>query len=421
MLNVLRRSTYVRQIATLMTGTLMSQIIMLGSIPLLTRLYTPGEFGLYSLFVSIITILGKVSSLKYEQAIMLPKNPKDAEALLFLSLFITMALVVVCSMVVLVFHPFLMAYFDNNAVYVYLIPIGMFLLGTVQIFNAFSSRQQEYKMMTKVRVYNAFNAAAIQLSTRYFANMNGLVFGRLAADAFSLVYFATHIFRKNTLQLKRISRRRVTFNVYKHHHFPKFQSLTVFLNAVSQNVPVLLLGYFYSAEIAGYYALTARALQAPVGLVGSATREVFYQKASKLYAEGESFYKLYFHTTLNLLKIFLIPLAVVFFFGEELFGIVFGAHWTESGAYAEILIFWVLFLFINSPSIMSFSILSLQKVQMYVEILSLVVRAGSISLGFYMFDSIVLSITFFMFASVMVNIFVISYIFAKLRKRHQCV
>jgi O-antigen/teichoic acid export membrane protein len=73
----IKNNTYLLQIITLLSGTLLAQVVMLGFIPILTRLYTPAEFGIYSLFFSITSILGMVSSWKYDQAIMLPSSPKD--------------------------------------------------------------------------------------------------------------------------------------------------------------------------------------------------------------------------------------------------------------------------------------------------------------------------------------------------------
>ena len=72
-------------IATLVTGTAISQAVLFFATPFLTRLYTPEEFGVFALYVSIVMIISTISSWKYELAIMLPKEEEDAEALLFLS------------------------------------------------------------------------------------------------------------------------------------------------------------------------------------------------------------------------------------------------------------------------------------------------------------------------------------------------
>jgi O-antigen/teichoic acid export membrane protein len=417
MLENFKNNTYLKQIITLMSGSLMAQIIMLGSIPILTRLYTPSEFGIYSLFISIITIVGNISSLMYEQAIMLPKNDKDANALLFLSFIFTIITSIISFLIVIIFYPIILNYFNNNITLVYLLPIGVLFIGILQILNAYTSRNQFYKTMSKARVINAVNLSFIQVSTRYFGNFDGLVLGKLIADFINILYFINYHIKRNTIQLKNISKRRKKFNINKYHHFPKFQTPTVFLNSISQNIPILLLGYLYSAEVAGYYALTIRVLQAPINLIGASTREVFYQKASKMHANKENFFNLYYKTTINLFKLFLIPLLIISIFGEEIYSSIFGEKWSTAGIYSQILIYWILFLFINSPSIMSFSILNLQKIQMYIEIASAIFRFSSIILGFYIFNSVIYSLIFFMITSVLVNLFVIIYIYLKLKKR----
>lgn len=415
MLSNIKKNTYVIQILTLMSGTLVAQAVMLLSIPIITRLYSASEFGLYALFISIINIVGNISSLKYEQAIILSKREKDASSLLFISFVITSIIALVSFLVILSFDTLISPYF-NNSDSIYFIPLGILFVGLVQIFNAYSSRNQFYKVMAKVRMYNALNISFLQICTQYFLNFNGLILGKLTADLFTIFYFLRYHWKKNTLQLHSISRRRIQFNLTKHSNFPKFQSATVFFNSISQNIPILLLGYFYSLEIAGFYALTVRVLQAPIGLIGSSTREVFYQKASNLNINKKSFFDLYCKTTLFLFKLMILPLIVIFFFGGEIYSTFFGVSWYTSGKYSEILIFWFFFAFINSPSIVAFSILGLQKVQMFIEIISMILRFLSIFVGYYLFKSEISSLILFTITSTIINIYLIVFIYFKLKK-----
>jgi len=417
MLNRIRSSIYIRQIMTLMSGTLIAQAVTLAFIPIITRLYTPAEFGLYSLFYSIVIILGLVSSLKYDQAIMLPKSDKDAQALVFLSILLTITTVVLVIFGLIVFQDFFVNYFKGATHLVWMIPCGVLLLGLLQIFNAYSSRKQFYKKIATVKVANSLTVASVQSSSKYFFALDGLVPGKLIADGLSLLMLVKFHFKKQTLQLSALSKRRLKANVKRHDHFPKYQSFTVFLNAISQNIPVLLFASLYSAEVAGLYALTVRVLQVPVGLIGASTKEVYYQRASKMYANGENIFNLYKKTTLALLKIFIIPFLTVLFFGEYLFSFVFGEEWIEAGKMAKILIFWFLFLFINSPSVVTFSILKLQKVQMKLEIFSVIFRFSAIYAGFYFFNSYLYSVTFFLISSVIANLFVITYIYIQLKNK----
>jgi O-antigen/teichoic acid export membrane protein len=402
------------QIATLMSGALIAQVVTLAFIPIITRLYTPEEFGLYSAFFALISIIGSVSSLKYDQAIMLPKSDKDAQALLFLSSILTFIFTLLSFFLIIIFYDFILNYFDGNKFIIYFIPIGIFSIGMVQILNAYSSRNQFYKTLSKVRVLNAFSVVSIQGSIRYIMSLDGLIIGKIIADLISLFTLIKFHTKKQTLHLSSLSKRRIKVVSKKYDHFPKYQSITVFLNSISQNIPILLLTSLYSIEIAGFYALTIRVLRTPITLIGSATREVYYQKASKMYANNENFFNLYFKTTLGLLKLFIIPFILILFFGDYIFSFVFGQQWIISGEYSKILIFWYLFAFINSPSIMTYSILHIQSIQLKIEILSLFLRVIALYTGYYIYNDVINSIILFVIASVFINILLILIIYNKL-------
>jgi len=124
-------------------------------------------------------------------------------------------------------------------------------------------------------------------------------------------------------------------------------------------------------------------MQTPLLLVSSSTRAVFYQKASKMYANGDDIYPLYLKTTLGLLKLFIAPLIIILFFGEELFVFVFGQGWAESGLIAQIAIFWFLFGFISPPTTVMFNIYGLQRIRLIIQIITLGFRVLSIYLGYY--------------------------------------
>ena len=116
------------------------------------------------------------------------------------------------------------------------------------------------------------------------------------------------------------------------------------------------------------------------------------------------------------LKLFIIPLLIVLFFGEFLFDFIFGNEWMLSGRMAQILIIWFLFLFINSPSVMTYSILRIQNIQLKLEIASILFRFSSIYIGFYFFNSFMISIILFVVSSVIINIITIFIIYFKLNR-----
>ncbi|MDN5539770.1 MAG: oligosaccharide flippase family protein, partial [Comamonas sp.] len=86
MLNtLLGKSDFARSVLTLLTGTAFAQAIPLIISPVLTRLYSPDEFGAYALYTAIVSVLVVVATGQYENAVLLPKKELHAFSLVALA------------------------------------------------------------------------------------------------------------------------------------------------------------------------------------------------------------------------------------------------------------------------------------------------------------------------------------------------
>ncbi|HHB94167.1 MAG TPA: hypothetical protein ENK88_03390, partial [Campylobacterales bacterium] len=268
-------------------------------------------------------------------------------------------------------------------------------------------------------VIASFTTVTIQSISRYIFSLNGLVVGKVLSDISALLILVQFHIKKQTLQLKYLSKRRLGVNMKRHKNFPKYQSLSTLINSFSQNIPLLMFTSLFSPAIAGFYSLTYRAMQAPLLLVSSSTRAVFYQKASKMYSRGEDIYPLYLKTTLGLLKLFIAPLLIILIFGEDLFAFIFGQQWAESGLIAEIAIFWFLFSFISPPTTVMFNIYGLQQIRLIIQIVTLCFRVLAIYLGYYIYDSYIVSLVLFVIVGIVHNGGVMIYIYKKIENKRK--
>ncbi len=415
-INRLKQSSYLLHIVTLLTGTLMAQAIMLLFIPILTRIYNPSEFGIYSLFFAIASMVGMVSSLSYEQAIMLPKSDRDAQVLVFLSTIITIIVTIILAIVIYIFKEFFIEYFKNRTYMLWLLPFATFSIGLLQVFDAYSTRKEFYRKIATTKMGASIATVTIQSGSRYIFKLNGLVVGKMLSDIFALFLLISFHIKKQTLRLKYLSKRRLKANIKRHENFPKYQMASNLTNSISQNIPLFMFSALFSPAISGFYALTYRVMQVPMILISSSTRSVYYQKASKMYANREDIYPLYKKTTLGLIKIFIAPLIIIIFFGKEIFSFIFGNEWIESGLIAQISVIWFMFSFISPPTTVMFNILSLQRVRLIVQITTLFLRALTIYIGYYFYDSYIISLILFITIGVIHNIGVMIYIYSKIKK-----
>lgn len=161
--------------------------------------------------------------------------------------------------------------------------------------------------------------------------------------------------------------------------------------------------------------LTHRALNTPARLIGGSVRQVYYQRASKLFSENKSIKQLLKKTTIGLAKVSIIPYLILGILGRIIFTFIFGSEWFTSGIYAQILIIFIFILTINPPAVMTIQVLGMQKFHLKYEILLLIFRFLSIYIGYQFFNNHFISIGLFSFVGIAFNIFLIIFVFKKVQ------
>ncbi len=413
----IKKNPFLINIVTLISGTAISQGILFAATPFLTRLFTPEEFGYFSLYAAIVAVISSVASWKFELAIMLPKEDKDAQAILFLSIIATIITSVFVFILIVIFKNFIIQNITSEVeTFIWIVPLGVLISGLYQVFISFSSRNKYFKSVSISRISQSGGAVAIQAGSKGLGLFSqGLVWGKLAGDFLALIALLFKHIKNQTIHLKEVSRKDIRSNAIKYKDFPKFQSLAQFLNSLSQNVPFFLLTTLYSPETAGFYMLASRILFVPTALIGRSTREVYYQKASEMFANGESIKNLYVKTTTGLAKLGIVPFILVGIFAQQFFTIFLGPEWLVSGKFAQLVIAWSFLGFINPPTTMTIYILGLQRFSLKFESFQVVFRILSIYLTFHAFNNEYITVGAYASVGIIFNIIWISYCYTKVK------
>lgn len=415
MLKNLKQNPFLLNVITLISGTAISQGILFAATPFLTRLYTPEDFGYFSLFAAIVAVISSVASWKYEVAIMLPKDDKDAQALLFLSIIAAVITSFITLILIVLFRGFIISHITSEVeTFIWIVPAGVLISGLYQVFIAFSSRHKYFKSISVSRISQSGGAVSVQTAAKGLNLFSqGLIWGKITGDFLSVgVLLIVHL-RNQTINLKNLTKKDILQNASTYKDFPKYQSLAQFLSSLSQNVPFFLLTTLYNPEIAGYYMLTSRVLSVPTSLIGRSTREVYYQKASELHSEGKSIQRIFTKTTMGLAKIGIVPFIIIGIFAQQIFTIFLGEEWLISGIYAQLIFMWSFLGFINPPSTMTIYILGLQRFSLKYESLMVVFRILSIYLTFLVFNNHFITIGTYAGVGFIFNLILIGYCYKK--------
>jgi O-antigen/teichoic acid export membrane protein len=393
----LPNSRFVRHVAVLLGGTVGAQVIMIVAAPLLTRLYTPHDFGLLATYVALLAILSVIAALRYELAIPLPESDEEAAALLILSELVVLGMGAV-SLVLVLFAREPIARALNTpalAAYLWLVPVGVVLAGTYQVLNNWAVRTKAFHTIARTKVTQAVGATGVQLAGHTFGPIS-LLLGHVASQAAGLTSLATEAWR-NGPALKAVTFPAIVAQAKRHRRFPLYSTWSGFMNAASSQMPAFLLAALFTPAVAGMYMLTQRVLASPMTLIGTSVAQVFLSQAPQAHRDGTlPAVVTRIHGALS--RIISPPIALIIVAGPHLFAFAFGAQWRTAGEFAAWLAVATYFQFLASPLSMISATLEKQSTSMMAIATLLLVRLGALYAA-YVMDSAKLAIILFALVS----------------------
>lgn len=397
---------FARNATTLMSGTAIAQGINLAVSPFLTRIYTPEDFGLFAVFLAVVAPLLILATARYESAIMLPEKEEDALSLVALSSFISIIMGVILLVVIFVFDESISNLLGQKDLskWLYLVPLAVTLTGIYQSLNYLANRHSAYKLLAGNRITQAsfVGITSVTLGILKYG-VAGLLIASLTGQVFVTILITVRLFSIKKLNFSSVNFKSISRQAKRYVKFPKYDVPSMFINVLANQVPVLMLGKFFSSTITGFYSLTNKIISLPVGLVASAVLDVFRQRASSDYIKNGNCEYIYKKTFKSLFVLSIIPFLIFLFFSPFLFSIIFGEVWRISGEYAQILSVMLFFRFISSPLSYVFFIAEKQEYNLIGQTTLLIFSVISMYIG-YRYNDVKLAVYMFSFSYSLVYI-----------------
>jgi O-antigen/teichoic acid export membrane protein len=392
------KSEFSRNVLTLVTGTSVAQIIPIAISPVLTRIYSPEDFGIYALFLSLVAIFGVMANGKYELAIILPKNNNDAYGLLVLAMFLTFISSIVLFLIFYVLNFEISNLLKSSEIgfWLYLIPLSIFLTSFFSVLVQYNNRIKSYKNIANANIVKSFVGASIQLSVGLIkASAGGLIAGQIGSSFVANYKLWTNVNSYRNLYHNKISFSHIVKLAKRYINFPKYTLPSSLLEAASSNLPVILFGSLFSMSIVGFLMLSQRIIRTPLSLVGGSIAMVFRQKASEDMMKNGNCQALYLKTLKKLLFLGFPPFLLLYFLAPFLFELVFGEEWREAGVYTQILTTVYYLQFISNPLSTMFYVAEKQRIDLYIQIFIILAMVSAMFIGRYTFNSVEISLYLF--------------------------
>jgi O-antigen/teichoic acid export membrane protein len=343
------KSDVFKSFTVLFSGTLMAQVIGYAIAPILTRLYTNAEMGEMLYYMRLIAFISSIATLRYEAALPLPKRDEHSYLMYrFVYLFSFWVLVFIACFL-LVFS----VVFDLMNLqpwFILCVILGAAAMIVINVGTSWAVRTGTYGIISRQKITNSMVSNALKWG---FFFLNWKSFGLILATLLGFVVSALEFiwdFRKTHHRFRELFSPRKTRVVLKQHReFPLLNLPHVFIdNGRDMLLATLILAYFGEA-VYGSYGHAYQMLRIPLMLVGVSVGQLFYNRSSEAMHKQKALTPILSKTIGVLTLISIIPFTVLFFYGTEIFGFVFGTPWGIAGTYAETMAFWLMVNFVLSP------------------------------------------------------------------------
>jgi len=379
-------NSFTKNVLKIVTGSALAHFIALLVMPIITRLFEPEVFGSFAVFSSMIGIISVVSCFRYHVAIMLPESNCEASNILCLSFLSAILMTFIVGLIVCLFGVEIIKLLNVAQLknYLWLIPLAILFQGVFLALNYWNSRTKHFGRLSVANVISSL----ITQTTKLIAGLAGLVstgvfivaslLGSIVATSIlgGLIWKDNKKFFLSNIRWKAICQNCIRFK-----KFPLVESWGALLNSISWQLPAFMLAYFFSSTVVGFYALGLTVVKSPLGLIGSALSQVFFQKASEERTikgnNAETVEKLMD----NLMFVGILPAVILAMVGEELFMVVFGSRWADAGIYAQILAPWLICWFISVPLGSLFAVYERQGTDLFVNSIIFITRVISLYIG----------------------------------------
>lgn len=372
-------NSFARGVAVLSGGTAGAQILLLIAAPILTRIYSPEDFGILAVFVSLLSILAVVVSLRYELAIPIADDDQTALNVVVLCLLITTGMTILTALFVWLIGGWLAILLNLSKVtaYLELLPVGIFLIGIYQTFNYWATREKAFGRISKTKLMQSVSSLIVQFSCFKLGPL-GLIIGYIAGQCMGAGRLAKPALAN--LELHNIKLMDIKNAGIRYICFPQFSTWAGLVNTCGSQFAPLMLASFFGVGVAGWYALANRVVAIPSMLIGSAVGNVFFAHAADAKKENK-LAALVEDVQSKLIALGLPVAMIVVISGPEIFIWLFGSDWHVAGQFTQWLALSSFAGFLISSISVIFPVLEKQKLGLILQLSLFTFRLAGLVVG----------------------------------------
>ena len=335
-------SRFVRNVLVMLSGTILGQVFSVVAAPLLTRLYSPTEFGYLNVYSSMVSLLAVLASLRYEMAIPIAGSEIEAADLVGVC---GISLVVTTGIVAAIAYlppPGLLAtlpWASSLAVllhYAWLLPLGFFCLGGYYMLNFVATRAGAFRTIARTRITQGLAGPGSQITMGLMGfGAPGLALGFVIGQSTGTALLLSRLVLAQREVFTQVTLRGMAAAARRYVRFPLVSSWSALLEeACGGSVVSILIASLFSPTIAGFMLLSDRVVGRPLLMLSTSLLQVFVGEAGhSISGDPAKLQRRFWQVVAQQFALTALWVAIANVLALFAFPILFGANWSAAAIY----------------------------------------------------------------------------------------
>ncbi|NOZ35750.1 MAG: oligosaccharide flippase family protein [Chlorobi bacterium] len=396
------KSNFLKNILILISSAGLAQLIPFLVLPILQKyFYSPENFGLLSVYVSISLMFVKFSTFSYEFAIVNQKSEKHALEIFYGTVQILFITTILISLLIVGMYFFVKNnfYIQKLGIYSFLIPVTVFNFGFYQILRYWFNWKKEFLKIGKSMIFKSISAESLKLIQGFLKFTSvGLIIGRVFGEIISFLFLLFSFLKKDYSKLKKIKQKDIYSILKINYKFPAYTMPSGLKGTLLNVILISLFAKYFGMGKAGLIGISVSYISVAFGIISQSFSQVFYSKINEL---DDS--QLFNILKKNVLFLFVISIFVTIFIQliPNLFVVrLLGNKWIEFMPVLKLLIFAVSISFISSSVSFIYIRVNKQKEMLFFDIFHLLLVTSFIIFGYYKTNDFMQTLMYYVTAQV---------------------
>lgn len=360
-----------RRLLTVGAGTASAQVIAAGSVPILTRVYSPEAHAGWVVFLSIAMVFSGIATLRYELAVVLPRERRTSASVCIAGFFTATGGSALAGIVLHLIGRVVLApaYHPMLNLWCWLAPLSIISLAAYQLILAWFTRETAFRLyaMAQCSLPVGILIGQLSLAASGWDDAWGLIGGTVAGQAGVAVLFGGIVWLRDGETLWRtISVREVLSAAKEYKNYPLYMAPHTLVGTLRERLAYFLIGRLGTSAAVGYYGLAARLVNLPNSFASSVLRPVFFQHAARRDPGELALPILEIMRLLGCISVLL--WAVCATQAAWLAALVFGEEWKPAAPYLIVLSLPVVPLLMGNWADRMFDVLGRQRTALKMEV-----------------------------------------------------